>query len=367
MTQEEYFKFYAEHPTVEHSRPEWKNDEYWKQVWKEKSVTVIICQRQTKTAIQMTLESLFRFYPDIEVVVSDDDSRDDSSQYLAYKELVTPNLTVYWRSEGFHGHGMQLDEMLRQFVKTKYCLMLDSDVVIERGGFIEDMLQQFETYVEEFDSLYAIGTMHYGSYKGNGGEPESEDDAVPYPHPQCSMIRADLYLEMQHPFITDGAPLILNMKEAKDKNMRVAYYPTDKYVSHRGGSSYVEPRPIWESDHDVFLRPFITFIIHPSQMFLIGEGDSDFDVVIASERPTIESVIIHGREPQVTESYVYKLRFQVTGEYVCDARRSFKKLPADFITRFKDTVIKEKAPDVLYFEKMDFIKRKIWQKHNSLR
>lgn len=367
MTPEQSHIFYATHQTVEHSRPEFKFDEFWKEEWKKKDVTVICCQRQTKNAIQLMLESLLRFYPDIPIVISDDDSQDDSAQYLQYKELITPNLFVWMRKEGFHGHGMQLDEMLKHFVKTKYCLLVDSDVIFERGNFVEEMILEFE----KDDNLYAIGTMHYASYINNGGEPfatkngEKIDDAIPYTHPQLSMIRADRYLQMTNPFIVDGAPLILNMKEAFDKKMGVKYYPTDKYISHRGGTSYVKPIPVWSDDHDVYLRPFVTIIITISQSFITDSIDSDFDIVIAKNYSN-EHVVIHGRDSQVVENNIYKLRFQVNGEYVCDARKNYIQLEQSFITRLKDEVIKLKAPDELVVDGLKFVKRKIWQKNDSL-
>lgn len=362
MTAEQSAAFYATHPTIEHSRPLWTNDGYWKEKWKSLDVTVICCQRQTKVAIQLMLESLLRFYPDIPIIISDDDSKDDSAQYLQYKELVTPNLFVWMRGEGkFHGHGMQLDEMLKQFVKTKYCLLLDSDIIVERGGFLEWMIP----IMEGDDNLYAIGTMHYASYINNGGEPFSPEDAIPYPHPQCSLIRADKYLKMDNPFIVDGAPLILNMKEAFDKKMGVAYYPTDKFISHRGGSSYVKPIPVWSDDHDVYLRPFVTFIIAPTQRFITDSSDSDFDIVIAKNFVETE-VVLHKREAQKVKNNIYDLRFKCNGEYVCDARNSYVQLEETFISRLKDEVIKQSAPDELIVDGLRFVKRNVWQQNDSL-
>lgn len=371
MTAEESAAFYATHKTTEHSRPDFKYNEKWLEEWKILDVSIICCQRQTKVAIQLMLESLLRFYPHIPIIISDDDSLDDSAQYLQYKELVTPNLFVWMRtplnSMGFHGHGSQLDEMITQFVKTKYCLLIDSDVIVEHGGFIEEMIVEFA----KDENLYAIGTMHYASYINNGGEPFARkngvpvNDAIPYTHPQLAMIRADKYLQMQNPFITDGAPLILNMKEAHDKKMGVKYYPTHFYISHRGGTSYVKPTPIWESDHDVYLRPFATFIISPSQSFITDSTDSDFNIVIAKNH-TVTNVIVHGREEQKVDNDIYGLRFQVNGEYVCDARNNYIQIDQTFITRLKDEVIRLKAPDELVVDGLRFIKRKVWQKNQSL-
>lgn len=372
MTAAEKDDFNITNPSIEHSRPEWHSDDYWKTTWKQKDVCVIITQRFTKVAVQMCLESLFRFYPDIPVYACDDDSGgDDSAQYLQYKELVTSNLTVWMRtalnSAGRHGHGKILDELIEKFVTTKYCLMLDSDVVIERGGFIEEMISEFE----KDDNLYAIGTMHYASYINNGGEPfgskngEKIDDAIPYPHPQTSMIRIDKYRELNEPFLEDGAPLILNMKKAFDKKMRVAYYPTDKYVTHRGGTSYINPKPVWSDDHNVYLRPFVTFIISPSQNFTTDSIDSDFDIVIAKNHAR-EEVILHGKESQIVDNDIYNLRFQCNGEYVCDARSNYIQIEQTFMIRLKNEVIRQKAPDELTVDGLKFIKRNVWQKNQSL-
>jgi hypothetical protein len=356
-------EFYKKYPTIPHERCIFMFDDFWKQEWIKKDVTVIFCQRKTKSFTQITLESLLRFYPDIPIVVSEDDSLDDSAQYLQYKELVTPNLKVWMRKEGYHGHGLQLDEIITQFVRTKYCLLIDSDIVVERGGFVELMIAEFE----KDENLYALGTLHYGSYENNGNDPRSEEDAVPYAHPQCSMIRADKYLQMQYPFITDGAPLILNMKEAKDKKMRVDIFPTDKYISHRGGSSYLVPHSVWDDSHNVYLRPFVTFILRNNQSFNSDSTDTDFDVVFATNNNTSIDVVTSNNELHKVNNNLYKIRFNLNGEYIIDCRSCDAVfLGSNFINAFKTAAIEYKAPNEFVFDGLVATKRNIFQKVNCL-
>lgn len=342
-------------------RPWGIDESYHTKQWSEKDITVLICQRKTKDLIQLCLESLLRFYPDINVLIVDGESGDDSLRYIKYKELITPNVRVWERLGKVLGkhtsHGVTMDEALRNQIKTKYVLIMDSDVIIQRGGWIEEMLNQFASD----DKLYATGTLMLVSRSGEACSlPKDDSDILRYAHPSCSIINREMYIGLK-PFGDHGAPCVWNMISAEDAGLNIGYYPVDKYVAHLSGSSWTEPRTIWRHDFGVLIRPFVTFVVEQTNNIQLM--DTDYDVVFAGP-PFYQEVVIHGDLPTKTDPKKYPIRFNVTGEYVCEV--SSLKLSAEFLTKAKDQCINLGAPDEFQVDGLALIKRNIWQQKKSV-
>ncbi len=359
MTAQEMEYVNNNYELVEQTRPVWNHLDHFTKKGKELPVTFLICQKNTKVLIQLALESLLRFYPDVNILVVDDDSNDDSKLYLQYKELVTPNLKVWYKGEPYRGHGGNLHEAMVNLIETEYVMVMDSDVIIERGGFLEEMLDEFK-----FDSkLYAIGTLQISSYKNNGGEPENIDDITLYPNPQLSLFHAPTYHELEAPFILDGTPLILNAKAAKDAGLKVMYYPTDLYMSHNSGSSWTEPRTVWIDDHDVKIRPFLTVIVNSEIVLRCESGD--YDIVVAEKVMKGSFMFTDGSDAFDVDSKLFPLRHKVIGEYVADYSNvgmDALGMTDDFVTELKRKVIEENVPDETELHGIKIYKRQHWQK-----
>jgi len=86
MDQDEYIRLCKKHSAIDLIRPFWNYHRQWN------DITVLICQRNTKTLIQLCLESLLTYYPNIPILVVDGNSDDDSILYLRYKSLVYPKI-----------------------------------------------------------------------------------------------------------------------------------------------------------------------------------------------------------------------------------------------------------------------------------
>lgn len=348
---------------MEHSipmvRPRWEHAEYFRNMWRERDITILVCQRKTKDLIQLNLESILRFYPDIPILVVDGDSQDDSATYLRWMQLKHPNINVWFRgnkSGGKHtSHGVTMDEAIFGHINTKYVLIMDSDTIMDRGGSVEGMLYQMEAD----QNIFATGTLMLVSNAGDACRPPDNDgDILRYSHPSCSMMRVDLYKQMKSKFCDHGAPSVYVMKEAADKGLEVAYFPIHLYVSHLSGSSWTEPRTIWNHDHDVYIRPFLTIIGST-----VPQLDEDYDVV---KHPLIHSsddVILHGESTGgevVRHSFTggaYQKRFSVHGEYVYEGDNHLAAL----VEMVKNAAVEKGAPDVIEIEGMKIYRRNYWQ------
>lgn len=368
-------------PQVGLVRPfDFESKKYHADKWKEKSITILICQRKTLDIIQLSLESLLRFYPDIPILIVDGNSQDDSLLYLRYMAIKHPNITLWERpsadTNNQTSHGVTMDEAISGHIQTKYVMLMDSDVIIERGGIIEDMLEQIKS-----KSAYAIGSLMLVSLSNHAcGGPKDESDVLRYAHPSFSLYDRDVYMDIaqtkteykkglfaSNRFCDHGSPCVYNMIEAQKRNLGIEYYPVDKYVSHLSGGSWTLPRTIWSNDHDVFIRPFVTFIIsngnHVTQ--LASQGDHDFDFLTVAKAEE-KFIVIHGAKPTKFTNNLYHIRHRVTGEYICFIPHHLESMASHFMNLVKKNAIEKGMPDEMEIGGLKCIKRTVWQKRESL-
>ena len=376
-------------------RPVWNHRQFFLDQWKQKDITVLICQRKTKDITQLCLESLLRFYPDIPILVVDGDSQDDSALYLQWLAIRNPNVKIWTRPSpptGFTSHGTSMHEALSGHILTKYVLLLDSDTIVERGGWIEEMLNEIITANEYFDTnvyyeanirpIYALGSLMLPSRSGEAiTPPKDENDVLRYAHPSCSMIDRDKYLEIAKTFTNwpdgqvipnrasdHGSPLVWNMMGAEQLGYRVEYFPVDKYVSHLSGASWCEPKTIWPDDHDVKVRPFVTFICY-NNVPPLWQQNKDFDIIYNAQKEK-HFVVVHGQAPVITENAYYDLRFNTTGEYVCCLPTDYSTLVTlssiALVGSAKKKAIELNAPEDFELDGLKFVRRDIWQKRECL-
>lgn len=363
MEQDKYIRLCKKYSAIEMIRSFWDYHQEWK------DITVLICQRKTKILIQLCLESLLTFYPDIPILVVDGNSQDDSTLYLRYKSLVCSNITIWERkiveSKEFNSHGNSMHEAITDHIKTKYALLLDSDTIIKRGGFIEGMLSQFEN-----PKLYATGTLMIVSNSDAGnGTPKTEEDILKYPHPSCSMFRTDIYKQLI-PFGDYGSPCVYNVQDAISKGWEIGTFPIDKYVMHLSGASWTTPRTIWSCDNDIFIRPFISFIIDNEKQFsqLYKQDDLDFEIIPLLQKEYLDNIVIHCHEAgEIVKNRIFRIRFNVHGEYVCVIDNSISRIDKNFVHIVKLEIINSSAPDEINIGGLQLVKRKIWQFRHALR
>lgn len=353
---------------IELIRPhDFKDRDFHINKWKEKNITVLICQRNTNDLIRLSLESLLRFYPDIPVVIMEGGSTDDSLFYLRYKSILHPNLKIVEGKDNtskFTSHGVTMHEAMKHHIKTKYVLLMDSDVIVERGELIEEMLSEFK----RDELLYAIGSLMLVSRSGYAcGSPKNENDVLRYAHPSFSIYDVKKYHEVGKPFTDHGAPCVYSMMEAEKKGLHIVYYPVDKYVSHLSGGSWTEPRTIWANDHQVLLRPFVTFIIsNPAHIEKLQlQTNHDFDIITTGNTGKIK-IVIHGTQPKAVNNNLYSIRYNVCGEYICRIPAEIEIIQQGFMSAIKNSCLQNNMPDEINVGGLNLVRRTLWQRRESI-
>lgn len=349
---------YESIPQVAMVRPVWIDKEYHRN---KLPVTVLMCHYATLEHTRLALNSLLRFYPDIDILVVNGSTHDKTStDYLRFMELKHDNIRVYEKENGV-SHGVNMDDAIRNHITSDYVLLMDSDVIVMRGGFIEDMINELKVTW----CTYAVGTLMIGSNENDAiGYPHFDGDELRYAHPSCSLYNRSIYLELR-PFCDHGAPCVYNMKDAAEAQYDIEYYPVDKYVLHLSGASWIKPRTQWGHDNDVFIRPFITFVVedHNKLSAITPQTDNDYDIVFSTQRIN-EPFVIHDKGNYNVDNIKYSVRFNVLGEYVCDSIPS--EIMADFIELSREQVIKHEMPEFIDVDGCTIYRRDFWQRNVSM-
>lgn len=310
-------------------------------------LTVLICQRKTADVTKLCLESLLNHYPTVNVLVVDGDSGDESSMYLAMKQALYPNVKVHTHQSDRHSHGEIMDFAIRHLITTRHVLLMDSDVITMRAGYIEQMLERLDS------GCYAVGTvMEMGIQAEGCGPATSEEDTVRYAHPSLSMINRQRYLNLA-PFKDHGAPCISNMIEAKHKGYVVGDIDVENYTLHLSGSSWTTPRTVWWHDNDVMVRPMLSVIGAQGEYY-----GTDIEVIpIDYTGKRWDSIITWDMKPKSDyDVNMFNIMFNVRGEYVTRGT-----VTAGAIAVWRQKVIRS-ADDMIEVNGHIFTRRKLWQR-----
>lgn len=188
------------------------------------SASVVIVNYDTLKFTRICVESLFLFYPGIELVLVDNGSTDGSRDYIRLLAEQEPNVSCILNEENWT-HGPALHQGIVA-AKTSLILVLDSDTYLVKGGFLELMAEQFR----KDPRLFALGLLSHNDMSGTRPGP------YPCVHPSSMMIQKSLYVKGR-PFQRSGQPAAAAMADARGRGDHLEKFPIRDYVKHRGGAT----------------------------------------------------------------------------------------------------------------------------------
>ncbi len=189
-------------------------------------LTVVVINFQTPDLTSQAVRSLRRFYPDVPLLLIDNGSGDTSPRALEELRQAQPGPTELLLNVTNLHHGPAMDLALR-LLQTPYVLMFDSDCLVERGGFLEAMLD----LAQETPQGYAVGKKIF--MNDRGFDVAESPGAHPYIRPICMLVNRERYLKFP-PFERHGAPCLANMRAAAAAGLALLHFPVEDYVRHLG-------------------------------------------------------------------------------------------------------------------------------------
>ncbi|AFJ03390.1 Glycosyltransferase [Methylophaga frappieri] len=221
----------------------------------QKLVTILVPNYKTLLITQICLR-LIRHHTDpalADVIVIDNDSNDESTEYLR----SLPWITLIERpavpgETGVQAHSRALDLALKQ-VTTPYVLSIHTDTFIKRRDWLEFLLAQFDSpnvagvgswKLESKSRLRQLGIRFEQSWKYalhkwfgyEGYRPERLDSSLHYLRSHCAIYKTDIIQQLATGF-ADGdatAGKVMHQK-MRDHGYEMKFLPSSElgqYIDH---------------------------------------------------------------------------------------------------------------------------------------
>ncbi len=189
-------------------------------------LTAVIINFRTPDLTERAARTFRRFYPDVQLLLIDNGSGDESSALLrTLRAMNTDRTTVVFNEKNLH-HGPAMDQAVR-LCQSRYVFFLDSDCEVKNGGFLEGMI----ALADAGETNYAVGKRIF--MNDRGFDVEEQASAHPYIRPICMLVRRATYVTLP-PFERHGAPCLANFIAADKAGFALVHFPVEDYVHHEG-------------------------------------------------------------------------------------------------------------------------------------
>jgi len=167
-----------------------------------------------------TLLASFRRYYDIPFFVVDGSSPDEYEKILSFSDRFKIEIH-HFNNNVHHGGGMAYG--IKQ-IKTEQILLIDSDIRILRGGFLDDLQGKLR-----------IGNYGIGDVSTIDRDGVSQLKGIKYLHPSFTLINREVALKYPLP-IKHGAPMIDTMKYIHSRGLNILQH--ESWINNDLENSY---------------------------------------------------------------------------------------------------------------------------------
>lgn len=204
-------------------------------------ITVVIVTYNTKELLQRAYESVRKFYPEMSIIIVD--GSDKNNNCYDYAVSLQGGFTTILQTPNNVGHGRGMEWGIK-LAKTKYVLLMDSDVEIQRP-----CLPNMWTRLENEPTAFGCGLVVHVDENGTNVDSDTPD-AIPYLHPHFALISRDNYAKVPG-FVHHGAPCLRTMQHLITfKKQKLIDYQVSNYIIHEGrGTRSLNPKEFlkdWE-------------------------------------------------------------------------------------------------------------------------
>jgi len=200
-------------------------------------VTEITVVYKTINYAEMCVKTLRHFYPDMKIVLVNTSPPDDPcTEYCQILAKMDQNMLLVDLQQNY-GHGPALNIGMLE-VDTEFAYIFDSDVRMDRGGMIEQLMELVTPEV------YGAGWICYTDKAGGGCKnhfhgDKREPHEVSYLHPFACLVRTSEY-ECFPEFALWGAPFTQPMNAIFERGLsdqKIKPFNVKQYVTHFSGGT----------------------------------------------------------------------------------------------------------------------------------
>jgi glycosyltransferase involved in cell wall biosynthesis len=206
------------------------------------NITAVIVSYNQAELLKAAYSSI-RKCSDMPIIIVDGSQPDNPCKQLVFHLAVQPNVKIYEFPHNV-GHGKGMDFGIRK-AQTDYVLLMDSDVTIDDGSCIPDLI----AHLKRDEKLFGVGQIVTVNEDGTN-VPADDPDAILYLHPHFAIINREVYFKLPG-FVHHGAPCIRTMQHLHTfKKYGLAHFNVSNYVTHKGrGTRALNPKEFlkgWE-------------------------------------------------------------------------------------------------------------------------
>lgn len=172
-------------------------------------ITALTINYNTPDFLERLLSS-FRNYYSIPFIVIDGSDSENYKMIIGYVRKYKVKI-IHFPYNIHHGPGLAFGI---KYIQTDKILLLDSDLIVLKGGFVEDMERKL------WANAYGIGDIQIVNEGGM-----NVPDGIKYIHPACALLNRNIVLQYPLP-VLHGAPFIYAMKAIQEKGL------SDKLLIH---------------------------------------------------------------------------------------------------------------------------------------
>jgi len=186
-------------------------------------VTTVIVNYQTPDLLEIAVTSFKEKYPELELVIIDNGSKDHSPEFIRNltNEYAGTVRGVFLDENIYHGPAM--DYAIKNVITTPFTFFLDSDTETTKAGFLEEMLKL--TRID--NCIYGVGEVLKVNKRGFKDQEGDFVLATPF-----MLLKNEFYMKFP-PFEHHGQPTLKNFKAAKEAGYKLLNYNIQDFVDHK--------------------------------------------------------------------------------------------------------------------------------------
>lgn len=209
---------------------------------------ITVCYN-TPNLIRDLIQSVRQFYENKIYVIdgSDPDISENISEMLGTQSNV---LQIKIGYNIHHGPGMAW--AIDHLDLPEVALFIDSDMVIAKSGFLENMLAELKM------DMYGVGRVHPVNADGFDMSHKDADEGIPYLHPALMLCNTNVMRSWPRP-IKHGAPMVNAMT-----------------AIHHANQAHLLKHIQWVDD-DIHHSPIPNFVIHAGRGTVLSSGSYNLD------------------------------------------------------------------------------------------